>query len=145
MNRLISQTCVWFSGEATLLQQTPLYEEVDRIFSFPPALCLRVPVHACSSGRAACSSIELNGTNLLHFKGAEAGLQFKTVSEACYAFVQFFTTLLDDSLPLLVLTITSFQIDAAISQVPLSANNQQTLLGTLLVTTSGKAFPSQQE
>lgn len=45
-----------------------------------------------------------------------------------YIFAQFFTTLLDDSLPLLVLTITSFQIDAAISQVPLSASSQQTLL-----------------
>lgn len=48
---------------------------------------------------------------------------------------------MDDSLPLLVLTITSFQIDEVISQVPLSASSQETLLGSMLGTTSGKSLP----
>lgn len=88
--------------------------------------------------------MEQKGTNLFHFEGAEADSNYKTASEAHYIFVQFFTTLLDYSLPL-ILTITSFQTDAAISQVPLSASSQQILLGSMLETTSGKVFPSQQE
>lgn len=78
-------------------------------------------------------------------RGLRLASSYKTANEAHYIFVQFFAALLDDSLPPLVLTIASFQIDAAISQVPLSASSQQIVLGSVLGTTSGKVFPSEQE